>query len=496
MLGGGAAQDGTLSLALAPTSLGMAAVGPARIELWDVRQQLWIEMYLVLDPAGPTAHLFVTVDQAMRAGQPGSEPAAIVAQQPRVRPDDSPTGFQLLFPPEQCFQCHIDTEVRAALIARCQYSAVDDAARLQAEFPRRIGNSHEPERYWLGKEQGAGGYATVYAAYDSTSGERIACKQHRVSYDPSQKQEIVLQAALNHPSIVGLRDVVYAAPPAGAAGAAGTIYIMMELLGGGELFKLVAKEKGMDESRCSAFFRQIMLGVAYCHRRGVCHRDLKLENILLNDAGTAVKITDFGFAKDITNSPAHTVLGTGRYVAPEQLDAQPYDGSKADVWACGVILYIMRECSYPFRLTDTGGVGNPGQHFATEKNLELKRQLQTAQYKFKKRSSEAFVDLVAHMLEPDPTRRWSAADVLMHPWVRGDEISEEQMTAELQAMSTDAVTNPQGERPEEWLEKLRDVPDGGGGDGGGGGGGGGAAIPAPAVDDMMDDEDEDEDRFD
>jgi hypothetical protein len=100
------------------------------------------------------------------------------------------------------------------------------------------------------------------------------------------------------------------------------------------------------------------------------------------------------------------------------------------------------------------------------------------------------------MLEPDPTRRWSAADVLMHPWVRGDEISEEQMTAELQAMSTDAVTNPQGERPEEWLEKLRDVPDGGGGDGGGGGGGGGAAIPAPAVDDMMDDEDEDEDRFD
>ncbi len=100
----------------------MAAVGPARIEIWDVRQQLWIEMYLVLDPVGPTAHLFVTMDQAMRAGQPGSAPAAIVANQPRVQPDESPTGFQLLFPEEQIFQCHIDADVRAQLIAHCQYS--------------------------------------------------------------------------------------------------------------------------------------------------------------------------------------------------------------------------------------------------------------------------------------------------------------------------------------------------------------------------------------
>jgi hypothetical protein len=115
--------------------IGIATVGPARIELWDVRQQLWIEMYLVLDAAGSTAHLFVTMDQATRAGQ-GSKPAAIIAHQPRVMPDDSATGFQLLYPPEHCVQCHTATDVRAALIARCQYSAVDDMAGLQAEFPR------------------------------------------------------------------------------------------------------------------------------------------------------------------------------------------------------------------------------------------------------------------------------------------------------------------------------------------------------------------------
>merc|ERR1711871_584395 len=99
---------------------------------------------------------------------------------------------------------------------------------------------------------------------------------------------------------------------------------------------------------------------------------------------TAVKIADFGFAKDISNSPASTVLGTARYVAPEQLDANPYDGSKADMWACGVILYIMREAEYPFRLAGTGGVGEPGQHFATEDTLRLKEELEAAQYSFKK----------------------------------------------------------------------------------------------------------------
>eukprot|EP01043_Picozoa_sp_COSAG02_P038880 COSAG02_NODE_3031_length_7513_cov_19.127192_2_plen_453_part_00 len=452
-------------------------------------------MYLVLDPAGPTAHLFVTMDQAMRAGQPGSAPAAIVANQPRVQPDDSPTGFQLFFPEEQMFQCHIDADIRAKLMAHCQYSEADELARLQAEFPRRVGTPGEPDRYWLGKEQGNGGYATVYAAYDSVRGERIACKIAKASYDPSQKREIVLQAALNHSSIVGLRDVVYAPPPAGGTGATGTIYIMMEFMGGGELFKLVRREKGLAEAKCSAFFRQIMLGVAYCHSRGVCHRDLKLENVLLNSAGTAVKIADFGFAKDISNSPAQTVLGTARYVAPEQLDAQPYDGSKADMWACGVILYIMREGQYPFRLAGTGGVGEPGMRFATQETLRLKELLQAAaaqlSFKPENRSSDAFRELVAHMLDPNPATRWSAAQVLQHPWTRGAGVSEAEIGLVLQGMDTDAIVNPQGERPDEWLGKLRDMPETGLAETAGA-----AARGAHDDDMMMDDDDEDEDRFD
>ena len=346
------------------------------------------------------------------------------------------------------FQCHADTDVRAQLIAHCRYSEEDELARLQAEFPHRIGHPHDPARYWLGKSLGAGGYARVYTAYDSVRGERLACKIQKVTHGPSQKREIVLQAALNHPSIVGLRDVVYAAP-SGGAGDTGTIYIMMECMGGGELFKLIQRHKGLPEASCAFFFRQIMLGVAYCHSRGVCHRDLKLENVLLNDAGTAVKIADFGFAKDISNSPASSVTGTAMYVAPEQLDAQPYDGARADMWACGVILYTMREGQYPFLIESKRGVGEPGQHFSTSDTLALKEMLQAAEIRFKPHnpSSEAFQELVAHLLDPNPESRWSAAEVLQHPWTRGAEITAAEMESTLQAMDTDAIANPQVRPP-------------------------------------------------
>lgn len=485
-------------------------IGPAKIELWDLRQELWIEMYLVLDPAGPTAHLFVTEEQAAaaREGRPGAEKAAIIAQQPRITPDESDTGFQLLFPPEQLYQCHMDGPVRAALIARCHYTQESDLARLQAEFTRRLGNPSEPERYWIsdsGKKLGEGGYSNVYPCYDSTGKERIACKVFKTSYDPNQKREIVLQAALDHPSIVGVRDIVYLPPPTGST-LGGTIYIMMENMGGGELFKLVAKEKGMSEPRAAAYFQQIMLGVAYCHGRGVCHRDLKLENVLLDDTNTVAKVADFGFAKDITNSPAASIVGTGRYVAPEQLTGESYDGSKADMWACGVILFILRECTYPFKLTGTGGVGEPGMHVATEDHRILKERLEAAEYQLKKRSSPAYQDLLGRMLNPDPAARLSAQEVLMHPWTRGEgterAVSEAEMAQMLEQMSTAAIASPQGENPEVWLVKLHEMPDaaaGGGGGDGAGGGGGGAMTDAPPIgggDMNMDgDEDEDEDEF-
>ena len=86
----------------------------------------------------------------------------------------------------------------------------------------------------------------------------------------------------------------------------------------------------MEEQDARYFFLQILWGVAYCHGRKVCHRDLKLENLLLSSTRTVVKIADFGFAKNIGGgSSAATILGTARYVAPEMLNGDRYDGYKA-----------------------------------------------------------------------------------------------------------------------------------------------------------------------
>lgn len=87
-----------------------------------------------------------------------------------------------------------------------------------------------------------------------------------------------------------------------------------------------------------------MQGVLYCHTKGICHRDLKLENLLLDERGEVLKITDFGFAKNTAISIPKTILGTAVYVSPEILEVkegQGYDGFMADVWSCGVILYTM-----------------------------------------------------------------------------------------------------------------------------------------------------------
>ena len=213
------------------------------VHVWFGQQEAWTELWLRLvdDPAGPTVLLFPSA-AAEAAGGRGA--ASVVAEQPRVVGDATATGFRLEIPgaprPEYL---NANAALRAALLARCQYSQAQEQQQLAAEFPRRIGAEG---RYWLGREVGAGGFARVYAGFDSATGERIACKVAKASYDESQKREIVLQAALQHPGIVNIRDVVYEPPPGGgAAQVGGNIFILMELVPGGELFKLVAKEKGM-----------------------------------------------------------------------------------------------------------------------------------------------------------------------------------------------------------------------------------------------------------
>uniref|UniRef100_A0A453G0Y1 non-specific serine/threonine protein kinase n=1 Tax=Aegilops tauschii subsp. strangulata TaxID=200361 RepID=A0A453G0Y1_AEGTS len=102
------------------------------------------------------------------------------------------------------------------------------------------------------------------------------------------------------------------------------------------------------------FFQQLICGVSYCHHMQICHRDLKLENVLLDgSAAPRLKICDFGYSKSsVLHSRPKSAVGTPAYIAPEVLSRREYDGKLADVWSCGVTLYVMLVGGYPFEDQD------------------------------------------------------------------------------------------------------------------------------------------------
>jgi hypothetical protein len=212
-----------------------------------------------------------------------------------------------------------------------------DLIKAQKKFKTRIPSTSGD--YYLGEVIGSGGFASVKTGIHGETGLRVAVKimPAASAAEPEHKKEIVHMAALKHPNIVEVKDVVYVQERQ-------EIYIMLELMSGGELFTtVVEQEEGhLDEEAARYYFRQILEGIMYCHSRQLCHRDMKLENLLLDKTGKNVKITDFGFAKNLAeDGSASTVLGTAVYVAPEVLDGLKYDGYKVDMWACGVVLYAM-----------------------------------------------------------------------------------------------------------------------------------------------------------
>ncbi|GAU19134.1 hypothetical protein TSUD_79570 [Trifolium subterraneum] len=153
--------------------------------------------------------------------------------------------------------------------------------------------------------------------------------------------------------------------------------IVMEYAAGGELFERICSAGRFSEDEARYFFQQLISGVSYCHSMEICHRDLKLENTLLDGSSAPrLKICDFGYSKARTNnhlnfiqhifhtnhehkhrhdtgssvlhSQPKSTVGTPAYIAPEVLSRREYDGKIADVWSCGVTLYVMLVGAYPF----------------------------------------------------------------------------------------------------------------------------------------------------
>lgn len=196
------------------------------------------------------------------------------------------------------------------------------------------------EKYEEVKDIGDGNYSVVKLIRHKETKCLFAVKYisrgHKV--DERVAREIINHRTLRHPNIIQFKEV-YLTPT--------HIAIVMEYASSGDLFDYVCSKGKLNEDEARYFFQQIVSGVSHCHEMDICHRDLKLENTLLD--GNHVKICDFGYSKSyVLHSMPKSMIGTPSYIAPEIFARKEYDGKLADVWSCGVILYIMLVGEFPF----------------------------------------------------------------------------------------------------------------------------------------------------
>lgn len=177
----------------------------------------------------------------------------------------------------------------------------------------------------------------------------------------------------------------------------------MELCGGGDLLNYVRKRRRLKEDLAKYFFKQIIEALHYIHQKNIVHRDIKLDNILLDHEGN-VKICDFGVSKLVRPGELMTEqCGTPAYIAPEILLDKGYKGYGVDVWSAGVVLYSMLYGTVPFK-------GNSMN--------ELHKLIIRGNVTFKDDISEEARDLLKRLLECDPNLRLSTDQILRHEWLK------------------------------------------------------------------------------
>jgi serine/threonine protein kinase len=184
------------------------------------------------------------------------------------------------------------------------------------------------------KDIGQGAFGKVVLVNYSKNNKLIAVKI--VDLNKLQNEVDIYSNLPIHPNIISLYNVTTQKDKG---------YISMEYAPDGDLLKLV-KENDLTELDIKIIFMQLINAVSFCHKNNICHRDIKLENILFNDS--ILKLADFGYACHLDNIESTKIVGTISYIAPELFTKRPYNGDKADIWSCGVVLYVLLANSYPF----------------------------------------------------------------------------------------------------------------------------------------------------
>lgn len=258
------------------------------------------------------------------------------------------------------------------------------------------------ERYEIVKDIGSGNFGVAKLVKDKSSGELFAVKyiDRGQKIDEHVEREILNHRSLKHPNIIRFKEVLLTETH---------LAIVMEYAAGGELFDRICTAGRFSEDEARFYFRQLISGVSYCHSMQICHRDLKLENTLLDESSTPrLKICDFGYSKSsVLHSQPKSTVGTPAYIAPEVLSKKEYDGKIADVWSCGVTLYVMLVGAYPFEDPD-----DP-RNFRKTLTRILGVQYSIPDYV---RVSMDCRHLLSRIFVDNPEKRITIAEIQKHPW--------------------------------------------------------------------------------
>ncbi|XP_040161235.1 uncharacterized protein LOC120898864 isoform X2 [Anopheles arabiensis] len=254
------------------------------------------------------------------------------------------------------------------------------------------------QRFDIIKKLGQGTYGKVQLGINKETGQEVAIKTIKKSKIETEadliriRREVQIMSSVQHPNIIHIYEVFENREK---------MVLVMEFAAGGELYDYLSERKVLAEEEARRIFRQVSTAIYYCHKHKICHRDLKLENILLDEHGNA-KIADFGLSNVFDEQRLlATFCGSPLYASPEIVKGTPYQGPEVDCWSLGVLLYTLVYGAMPF----------DGANFK-----RLVKQISQGDYFEPKKPSRAS-PLIREMLTVCPSHRANIEQICNHWWV-------------------------------------------------------------------------------
>ncbi|TKY71369.1 Serine/threonine-protein kinase SRK2B [Spatholobus suberectus] len=262
------------------------------------------------------------------------------------------------------------------------------------------------DKYELVKDIGSGNFGVARLMRHKDTKELVAMKfierGHKI--DENVAREIINHRSLRHPNIIRFKEVVLTPTHLG---------IVMEYAAGGELFERICSAGRFSEDEARYFFQQLISGVSYCHSMQICHRDFEAGEHLIGWKPCPTAQDFFAsdnllfFQSSLLHSRPKSTVGTPAYIAPEVLSRREYDGKLADVWSCGVTLYVMLVGAYPFEDQE-----DP-RNFRKTINRIMAVQYKIPDYVH---ISQDCRHLLSRIFVANPARRITIKEIKSHPW--------------------------------------------------------------------------------